>query len=452
MAFYSALVVVFLRYSLVHELLARYGGVNNYLLYLFSVPALIGLVGSDGFRRIFSARPAFYWTAFACWMTISVPFSIWMGDSAKAAMAYFRTDLPMLFFLAGLPMTWKECRMVLYTIGFAGLVNVGSGVMYRGEWGQERVGLDFSTLANPNDYAGHLLLVMPLILFMVIRRPGNAVTGNILRIVGVGAIGYGVYLTVATASRGALIGLTCVGLLIFIKTRMTTRFALAAAVPVMAVVVAAALPQNTRVRLLSFSMESDGTTDAAESSRIRRYILERSLIDTITHPIFGVGPGQFGNFEGQLRRDGEIKLAAWINPHNSYTQISSENGFPGILLYLAGIVSPILLLRKMNKTARDNPRMREVYIATNCIMVSYTGFLVAITFLNFAYFFYLPAFAGLIVAFWRCFQTEIVPQSGFRPLSNAVAVPAALTSAGHPASKLTPPVRRANKVRFTRLR
>jgi hypothetical protein len=44
--------------------------------------------------------------------------------------------------------------------------------------------------------------------------------------------------------------------------------------------------------------------------------------------------------------------------------------------------------------------------AVFCIMLGMVGFTVAITFLNFAYFFYLPAMAGLATGVWSAAERE----------------------------------------------
>jgi len=73
----------------------------------------------------------------------------------------------MVVFLASLPMTWKECRMVMYAIAFAGSTTVSfrdcSGTTYGG-----RNWLDFGTFANPNDYACVLIWRCLFMVFMVL--------------------------------------------------------------------------------------------------------------------------------------------------------------------------------------------------------------------------------------------------------------------------------------------
>jgi O-antigen ligase len=142
-------------------------------------------------------------------------------------------------------------------------------------------------------------------------------------------------------------------------------------------------------------------------------LLQASVEDTLTHPLFGVGPGQFGNFEGREKSHAQ---GGFVNPHNSYTQISSETGLPGAFFYLAGIISSFLLLQRAWKRAASVPGGEEMATACFCLSVSYLGFCVAIFFLNFGYFFYLLGYSGLITAAAAAIKREtdlapVVPAS-----------------------------------------
>src|SRR5690606_29128727 len=74
-AFWFVLGVVFVRFSIIQEAALYLLGVNLYLLYFFSIPALIGVVLTGGLARTFSARAVYLWFGFALWMAAAVPFS-----------------------------------------------------------------------------------------------------------------------------------------------------------------------------------------------------------------------------------------------------------------------------------------------------------------------------------------------------------------------------------------
>jgi O-antigen ligase len=176
------------------------------------------------------------------------------------------------------------------------------------------------------------------------------------------------------------------------------------------------------VRILSFSAESaDASEEALESSEMRRHLLQESILYTLQHPLFGVGMEQFSNYEGiHSTLVGGLR-GFWHETHNTYTQVSSECGIPALALYLAGIVSTFLMLNRVYRRACGKPDCADIRNAAFCIMLAMTAYCTATTFLNFAYFFYLPAIASLAIAVSNAAQVEFdrrssqEPQPGFMP-------------------------------------
>ena len=143
---------------------------------------------------------------------------------------------------------------------------------------------------------------------------------------------------------------------------------------------------------------------------MRRYLLEKSILYTLQFPVFGVGMAQFGVYEGEHNQVVGTH-GYWHEAHNTYTQISSECGIPALVLFIAGIVSTFLLVNRVYRQARKRPECEDIRIATFCIMLAMTTYCTAITFVNFGYFFYLPAMSSLAIAVYRAAQDEFASRS-----------------------------------------
>jgi O-antigen ligase len=399
LAFYAALGLIFLRYSLFHEVLTSVIGNNTYILYLFAIPAALGVVSSGGIRRTLAARQTKYWLAFVAWLLLSVPFSSWKGESATYALSYLRTDVPMLFYTAGLALTWKECRQMLATIGIAGISTIGVALLIGRDFGNGRMGLNFGVVSNPNDYAGHLLLILPWILFLVIFPPRLTLLRWLIRLVGVAATLAGLWLILMTGSRGALVALIIGSVYVLWESSTKVRIAAILGLPLLAVLLLTVVSGPVRTRLISLTSDNEAPKEARESSETRRFLLEESIRLSLRRPLFGVGAGQFQNYEG--------KVAGWHGTHNSFTQISSECGIPALVFYLGALFSTFLLLGRTWRQVRERPELREISIACYCMAMSYAVFCAVIFFLNFGYFFYLPAATGLVIAISRSAQREL---------------------------------------------
>jgi len=422
------LVLVFLRFTTLPELLAYKTGRQLYLLYTFVPLAWLALLMTHGAGRALRHKATLFWVGFVVWMILATPFSQWPGGSIDTIVSYLKADFPMVLFIAGLTFTWKECVKLLYAIGAGSLaITLASRWIATDE--DYRVALSFGgTVANSNDVAAHLILTLPFVLILVMRSQ----TPKLIRLAGVGVIAWGLYSILGTASRGALIGLACAIVLLFLKLRTTAKIGLLVAVPLIAVGLVALLPQKTLLRLTTFSTELEGgqalsqeefatSSEAADSAAARSYLLKQSLLFTLRYPVFGVGPGEFSIAEGGLRTS-EGKRGSWHETHNTYTQISSENGVPGLVLFLCALAATFKLLRSTEKKVRQYPQLREIELVVTVLIVGLTSYCITTLFLSHGYKYYQPALTGLAIAIYMAAQREI----------------SKITLEGNPLSKLAP--------------
>lgn len=411
-ALFFALVVIFVRFSMIHEVLQYLYGAKFYLLYIFGAPAMLGILFTAGIQRCFRSKAAYYWLGFGLWMVIATPFSSWRGGSFDTTVTYWKTELPMLFIAGGLLFTWKECKWLFATMAAAAIFNLASSSYLMREVGG-RIDLEMmgASIGNSNDLAGHLILMMPFLLYFVLAPK----IFSIVRAAALVLIAYGLYLALGSGSRGALVAVAVAVVFLIVKAPGKARVATLLVAPILAIGLVLYLPQGAMDRLTKFT---DGEVlapdEAAESQRLRTYVFRKSLQHTMTHPVFGIGPGQFASYEGGAGK-AEGRRGVWIQTHNVYTQISSECGIPALILYVAGIVATFGLMRRTYIKSRLDPRNHDISAAAFCIMLSLVGFCSAITFLTVGYRFYLPAFAGFAIAFYWAAEREMQARALARP-------------------------------------
>jgi O-antigen ligase len=304
--------------------------------------------------------------------------------------------------IAGLVYTWRECKLLLTAIALATFVSLmAARIFLSGGYG-DRIGLDFGTIGNPNDYAGHLILVLPFLLWILLTKRSIA-----WRLSAFAGIGYGLYVIVGSASRGAMIALIVAFVFIILRATMRQRFAVLALAPIAAFSLIAFVSPQALQRIMSFSSSQEGALDEAIMSKDqRRYLLEQSIRYTITHPLFGIGPNQFSVYEGKSSRAVGLH-GAWLSTHNSYTQVSSECGIPAFIFYLLGIFSSFRLLSRTWRQSRKHPAYQDITTMMFCLMLAFIGYFTAILFLNFAYLFYTPAMVAVAVVVTNGAQQEL---------------------------------------------
>ena len=415
--FYCAMALVFARISMVNQILAAQIGTSFYMIYWVGIPAILGIIFAGGIKHAWPAKPTKYWTMFGLWMILTTLFSYWPGGSFEILRAYLRSELVMVFAIAGLTTTWRECRLMILAAAAGGFVNLLGSQIFGSSSG-DRMSITVGAVANPNDFAAHLLLVLPFIVYVTLSSKSV-----LLRIVSVLAVGYGAYFVLGSGSRGAAIGIAADVLFLLLSTPPRRRLLVWVTTALVLIVTIKVLPQQTWTRITSIVDDRDAPEEAASSSEDRKYLLRKSIEYTFQHPLFGVGPGQFSNFEGSASQAKGVR-GSWHETHNTYTEASSENGLIAFFFYAAGIVWTVILLNRTWARVRHRRDLHDIANAVFCLRVSLVGFCTAIFFVNFAYYFYLPAMAGFAIAISRAADAAIAKDPEGDTSSRRLVVPA----------------------------
>jgi O-antigen ligase len=404
LAFRANLGLLFVMVAVLTELLATILHVNTYILYVVAPPAIFGVVFTGGLGRTLRYRPAQLWLGFFCCMMISVPFSSWMGDSVNSLKSYAEFSLPLLFTIGGLTLNFREVRSTFYAIGAGGLIMI-SGARWFVTEESGRLNMGGGSIGNSNDLASHLIFVLPFLLFIAMDRRRAAV----IRYSMIVPAAYAVSVIFGTASRGAMIALAASFLFVLFRGSARQRVAALAVVAILVVAIPVLLHGNAADRLAS--MFGGQHEEAKQSEDARGYLLKQSLIYTLQHPLFGIGLGQFANYEGGTAVAAG-KVGNWHETHNAFTEVSSECGIPALIFFVLGIGSALFSVNRAYVKARREG-YPEIATACFCYLLSMVGYMVSITFLSNAFRFYLPCLIGLACALSAAAEREMA--GGRRP-------------------------------------
>jgi O-antigen ligase len=393
-------------------------GVDIRLLFIIGAPMIMLVLCSGGVQRTLRWSAAKYWVGYSFLMVIAVAFSSWRSESLSLTLTWFRVEVLILFVIAGCVMTWREVKHLMTVLAWAAAIDVIAGRLFAGQIAG-RFKLTGTTMSDPNDYAAQLILVLPCLLLVVVSA-SQLMVG---RIVAAGFFLYGLYLILLTGSRGALIAIAITILFCLWRLRPSQKILAASIVMLLVCATPFVVPQriltrfSTTFQSANFA-EKDPDLAAAESGEARRYLLKQSILATLRHPIFGVGAGQFQNYEGRTAHE-TGRRGSWHETHNSFTQVSSEIGIPALLFFLAAIIATYRMLDSVYRTARRRRPTKEtqqIRATAFCLLISLIGFCTASFFLSLAYRFYLPALTGLAIALNRAVQQKWRP--AFAPTEN----------------------------------
>jgi len=159
---------------------------------------------------------------------------------------------------------------------------------------------------------------------------------------------------------------------------------------------------------------TDSERSAIDSSGLRKQLLLSSLELTLQHPLMGVGPGMFAvaNADYTQETKGQPSWNAWHETHNTFTQLSCEDGLPGLFFYCVTLLLCFRVSFVLPRRAADNPALSAVGPMALSLRLSLIAFTVTALFTSNAYAYYFPMLAGVCVAFERAVTTELAAAAG----------------------------------------
>lgn len=340
---------------------------------------------------------------FTIWMMLGIPFSSWKGGSVDSIM---RSWLPALFgFLGGGALIYSvsAARRLVITLAFCPLAILVLCRVFGGvQESSSRFQVGGGTLSNANDLATMLLLGLPCMVFYIQDNKGRRWFGRFLMLA---AIPFLLKVVAQTASRTALVTVGVYGAMLFLSTSGIKRIAIAGFVLVGGILFLMTAPSATLARyrtILPFLPQTDMATQisAEESSYARRELLQQGIELTIRHPIFGVGVGTFQSASAQFSKS-KNERESWHETHNTYMQVASECGIPGLIAYVAAIWFSFRGLWWIRQQSRFNPELLYLNRLANYLFAMLICYSISAFFASMAYLPMFPMMAAIIAGFER---------------------------------------------------
>ena len=397
---------VFLLFCRILEMLGMFGLGRLRLMMLVTLVGLAAVILTGNLVRALKTEIGVLLVLWTSWMLISIPFGTWRSESLNQFANLWLKSLMVFFIVVGLACTRPAFQRAMSAMGWAAviaaaLVLPGLADAGGGNGVDDRL-IGFGTLSNPNEIAFHLWLGMSFLLLLAVR--GNGLKKLLLG----GVCLLEVFLIVKTVSReGLLIGVVVI-LIALLRAPAMDKAKIVVAASVLTVVGVLSLsPQSLDRYLTLFTSHVNGeaASSARESSRSREQKLRESVELTLRHPLFGVGMGVFMPASVGLAKEkgGPVD---WQASHNSYTQVSSELGIPGILILLAIYASAVRQVWRVDREAKRS-RRNDVRQYAFAILIAIVVLSIHFCFDSMAYLFYMPLIAGLATALAVTYGPEL---------------------------------------------
>lgn len=417
-AFYLTMVFVFVVYGRFPEIVDMVTGSAIHSVRIIMVLALLAALLFGGAIRPVFSRVGICILAFTVWLCVCTPFSVWRGGSFRMLRESWAVSLLSFVIIASSVQGLEQCRKILYSFA-AATIFIESLALIMGRVQQGRVALLGGTLGNANDLAMMLLMGVPFCLFVVRTRPGK----SFFKLACLAAILFIPATVATTGSRGGLVTMALMFILYFLPLPATQKIGVAVGALMLAVF---AITWSTRSALDRYkaifsssdqAQSSESERSALESSGLRKELLRSSLQLTLRHPLLGVGPGMFAvaNADYTEETTGRASFNAWHETHNTFTQVSCEDGLPGLFLYCLTLLFCFKIVRSVEKRARRDPALSSVRHMAFALRLALIAFIGTSLFASNAYAYYFPMLAAFCVALDRAaaelFSSQMAPAS-----------------------------------------
>lgn len=201
----------------------------------------------------------------------------------------------------------------------------------------------YGFLSDPNDFAQFLLVALAALRFFWVK--GRGITNIVVLIIPTSVLVYATYLT---HSRGAIIGI-CVIAVVLISTRFGR---------IQSVVVAALL----FLVMVAFKFGAGREIGVSEGSAAGRLMAWGTGIQMLRdNPLFGVGYGRFTEFHD-------------LTAHNSFVLCFAELGIFGYFFWLALIITTVIgveRLARMGAATGEDEAFARALTATRAALYSF---------------------------------------------------------------------------------
>jgi O-antigen ligase len=365
---------------------------------------------SRGFQVALSSNIGKALLGFTICFGVSVPFSVWRTGSKDVFLnQWLMFSFVAFLAVAGLVHNYQQWFKLFKTLTYALLVFTVIANVF-GVSDNGRLSLVQGKFGNPNEMAQALLLGLPLWgAMMIISKslPGKVFATGVMVLI--------LATTFRTGSRGAMIGFVATLLVVFLRASVMGKLKIVLAGVLFLGIVLGTMPGRLIARYKTVADDEVDTAEmgasmadsATSSTQSRKVLLRHSLILTMRHPIFGVGPGMFEVADDAYSKELGFRKGSWAGTHNSYTQVSSELGIPAFLFFVTAVAMAVKGPYSIYKKTRGDPRLEDmgtIALALHYCLVIYA---VTILFDYIAYTVMLPVFGGLAACLVRTAEVEI---------------------------------------------
>ena len=385
-------------------------------------------------RSVLKLWPAKLIAALGIWSVASIPLSISIGGTAMFVFTeYSKTIVMALLLILAVRDTRDLLTLLWGFVAAVGSLAILSILVFKvTQHGDDEIARIQNGYAYDSNDIG-LVAVVGIAITLLLFQSSKGV-GKLFSMATLAALGA----TIArTGSRGAFVGLVCVGGGLLVLLREVPIAKRMAFVVLCLVGVGVAAPSGYWEQMQTILAPSEDYNWDATQGRME--LIKRAFGYMMRNPATGLGAGQFGRAEGTMSplatahsADPGSAGVKWSAAHNSFMQIGAEMGVPGLVLFsmlVFGCILEGLRLQRVLPPAwrKSDPERRLLFYCATYLPVAFLGFASAGFFVSFAYLDVIYVLTAFHLGMLRCIQMKQAEELGG---GTAVPVPVAATRRG----------------------
>jgi O-antigen ligase len=345
---------------------------------IFTIPTLIATLCAQkrlSWGELFKIGIARKYTLLFLLMIIGIPFADHRGIAFVYVFFYYVVNM-VYFYLAVLQLdSFRKIRATVYVLSlsvlFYGLFGLALGQIKAGRF-------FFGTMYDPNDIALFMVGMFPMSIVFL-----GKTNKTLTRVMAAAVIAVAPLITFMSASRGGLLSLAVVLVILFLtrvgNVKRSYKIAVVGLLVSLLFLYSDKLNLDRYYELLAPKQEYNITSD---TGRLRVWETAFTLI--AANPITGVGAGCFPRAFG-YERGREGLPPAWKAAHNAYIEIWAEVGFPGIIVFLAIIFGCLKSFLRTMRRKLEGAESADISSLSGLILIGFAGYLVGSFFLSQAF-------------------------------------------------------------------
>lgn len=332
----------------------------------------LGLLFSKQKLRLVWTRETIVLLSFTAWMFVTTFFALNSVDAWGQWDKVWKIQLMIFVMLAVLADRQQLVIMVWIIVLSLGFYGIKGGIFTIATGGNYRVwGPDGTFIGGNNELGLALIMIIPLMRFLQLSTKNKWVKLGLT-----GAMLLTLATIIGTQSRGALLGLVAMGLVLFLRSRkkmITAILVLGASGAIMAM-----MPESWFERMNTIKTYEE---DASALGRINAWHFAFNLAKD--RPLVG---GGFETFEPRLFRQYAPNPDDYHDAHSIYFEVLGEHGFVGLTLFLLLGLFTWFTAGQTMKQVKGIDELLQARDLAAMLQVSLAGYATAGIFLGMAYF------------------------------------------------------------------